>query len=456
MKIVLIDARDTAYYPPVIAMPLGLCSLAAFLQHHIPECQIVIKEGYQSSADDDADLVGISTVSLFYPQALSIAKNLKLTRPALPVVLGGIHITALPHTLDDAFDIGVIGEGEETFLELVRLFQGTGALPADELGLVKGIAFHHGGKVIITDPRPLIRPLDIIPPPKRDLLEETNRFILQQTSRGCPFRCSFCALVGFNRTYRTFSPGYVVSELEENTRGKSFTELSLVDDLFSADIKRLEAIARMVKERGLHRKMSLGATIRADLVREETLEILKSLHVAKVYIGLESGSDTTLGYLKKSTVTVAQNQRALDLCYGAGILVDGSFIIGAPYEEREDFKATYEFIYHNYKAGKLATVRVAPLTPYPGSAVWEYAASRGLVGEDMDWGALEMSLGSFDPSRFIYLNEKIPRVEFVKFVEIFEDLTSSINRRFLRQIGIEEKYATLDRGRVQRYMEKHS
>ncbi len=177
--------------------------------------------------------------------------------------------------------------------------------------------------------------------------------------------------------------------------------------------------------------------------------------VASVYMGLESGSETVLRYLKADTVSVEQNQKAIDLLTARGIIVEGSFIIGSPCETMEDCAATHDFILDNYRAGKLNYTSIKLLTPYPGTVVWEYALSRGLVDDHMDWTRLHMGIESFDPWHCVYLNEMIPLEEFVDCIEIFADLSRRI-RHFAyysspEKADLKDRRRRLDTEKLQRF-----
>jgi radical SAM superfamily enzyme YgiQ (UPF0313 family) len=125
-------------------------------------------DGKRDRLEEEADLVGISSMSRYFHLAAPLARRIKEEK-GIPVVFGGPHVSAIPESLPSWADVAVLGEGEETFAEILRLFKEKGALrPADLTGIV-GIAFRDGDSFVRTAPRFPIETLDTIPMPRRDL-----------------------------------------------------------------------------------------------------------------------------------------------------------------------------------------------------------------------------------------------------------------------------------------------
>jgi radical SAM superfamily enzyme YgiQ (UPF0313 family) len=137
-------------------------------------------------------------------------------------------------------------------------------------------------------------------------------------------------------------------------------------------------------------------------------ETLKAMGVASVNMGLESGCEEILAYLKDH-VTVEQNREAIEILHRHGLFVSGSFIIGSPRETESQMMETYAFL----KEAPLAITDVNILIPYPGTPVWEYALGRGLVSEDMDWSRLTYGM-VVDPKRLINLSEHLSAEELCR------------------------------------------
>gem|GEM_PF-781526 len=333
------------------------------------------------------DILAISSTSQDYEIARQIARDAKHLKANVITVLGGHHVTYLPGTMAREFDYGVLGEGEETFLELVRhIFEyGPGGNPAT-IRKINGIAYHDGNGVATTAPRDPISPLDRLPHPFREM--STAPYVM--TSRGCPYRCAFCSSSAFWGKTRFFSAGYVVEEIEQILDAyPEVRNISIQDDLFVADVERFGEIIERLNAGGISRKASFSFAVRANLVTDRLCERMKELRIDSVCFGAESGSDRILSNMKKG-VSVARNQEALDLLRARRIPVVCSFIVGWPTETEEEVRSTYEFLVGNIRAAKLTSASVVNiLTPMPGTETWRDAVNSGVVPEsDFDWSRL--------------------------------------------------------------------
>ena len=195
----------------------GLLYLSSYLRQEFGpnyfDIKIIYRDVEQSLATFKPDVVGISSVT----QNFNIAKRyVKLTKSAgCSVIVGGAHISAMPGALSDGMDVGVVGEGEDTIVELMKLYEREKTFANKELlNHVQGIVYNYNGKYIQTEPRPLITPVDTIPFPARDL-SYINIMAGIFTSRGCPYKCRFCFTSHHWKKVRFFSPDYVVKEIKE-------------------------------------------------------------------------------------------------------------------------------------------------------------------------------------------------------------------------------------------------
>ena len=335
------------------------------------------------------------------------------TDAGVPVLMGGIHISALPQSLSPQMTVGCLGEGEVTIVDLINLFLSTGNFSIPELTKIAGICFWDGGRLSVTPPRPLVSNLDEIPLPARELLE-ISRHAYMFTSRGCPYRCRFCASSAFWDKLRFFSADYVINEIGVLVEDFGVKFISFYDDMFISNVSRLKDIAYGLENTGLLKKVKFSCSCAAASLSEEVAQILQGMNVVSVGMGLESGCDKTLKFLKGPAFSVEKNRRAVEILRKFGIAANASFVIGSPQETEAEIMETYRFI----KENPLNLVDVYVLAPFPGTPIWQYALDRGLVSEDMDWEKLNVNFEVSHPNAII-LSEQLSREDIYRLYNKF-------------------------------------
>ena len=385
MRLLLVNAIDAARAVETVFPPLGLGYLAAVLKKNFSsiEVRIVDREVEAAIKAFCPDAVGVSAVSQNMGLATRIGAYCKSV--GITVFLGGVHVSLLPESLPGTFDFGVAGEAEKTIVDLIGYLSDGGGPDSPEIEGIKGLILHNGPETRLTGERSPVENLDTLPFPDRTLLDiPRGRTTYLFTSRGCPYRCTFCASTRFWDRVRWFSADYVAEEIAHVVDAYRPWAISFYDDLFIGHRKRLREIVDLLCARGLNRKVKYSFACRADLVNDELVEILKPLDIQMVCMGLESGCQRTLEYLKGGGATIEQNRKAVKLLTDARINVQGTFIIGSPEETEEEILETLAFI----RKSDLVNFEVYLLSPFPGTPVWETAKKLGLVGNEMEWGRL--------------------------------------------------------------------
>lgn len=418
MKFLLINAIDISKTLQTSLPPLSLGYLVSSLRSEygsdLIDFKIVDRNVANVIRRYKPDIVGITAVSQNYNYAIEYAKIAKKRK--LPVIVGGTHISVLPTTLTRDMDVAVVGEGEAAIKELFSIFIKEKKFSPADLRKLKGLAFWDKGKVVQTEKRTPIIPMDAIPLPARDLMK-IEKCTHVFSSRGCPYRCVFCASSRFWNITRIFSAKYVVNEIKYLYENHGVKEIDFWDDLFIVSRPRIKKIISLLRREKLLGKIVFSCAVRSNLIDESMAKLLKKMNVKSVSMGLESATPRILDYLKGTNINIKDHARAIRIFKKYGIEPSASFIIGSPNETREEILQTYKFI----KDGKLRGFGVYVLTPLPGTPVWEYAKEKGLVNEKMDWSTLNVEFWQ-NHEQAIILSETLTRDELYKFILKFRAL----------------------------------
>ncbi len=333
----------------------------------------------------------------------------------VPVVWGGVHVSLLPEQslASGLMDIVVRGEGELTFLELLRALErgrrtrAPGDLPVSLLREVPGIAFKDRGKIHVTPPRPFVD-LNALPPPPYHLVDvtaynsslseppEPGTLKLQmETSRGCVQGCSFCYNPVYSRRrWRALTAVRAVERMEFLVDRYGAQTLDLVDDAFFTNPARARDIARGLVDRDLRLRWFVqGARIETLLrLSEEDLELLARSGLRVVRLGAESGSLRILEAMSKPTTprdVLAVNRKLAR----HGIAPWFYFTCGMPGESEEDLKRTVALLFQVLEDNPQARVVAAfCVVPMAGTEVYDQAREvdpSGVPDTLEDWAKVE-------------------------------------------------------------------
>lgn len=433
MKLALVNTDENNYDPP-----LGLCYIASYLRKYMGFENVVIvdkEDPIRRIRKERPDIVGITAASINFLKADALAENIK-TEFDVPTIIGGVHITALPNQLQSSnFSVAVLGEGEQTMLELMQCFEKNGLAP-DKLGKINGMIYRNGNTVETTGRREFIKPLDTIPYPARDLLN-MDKYLMPRasvfrgeltiatgmlTSRGCPYRCVFCASKFWERTMRLHSAEYVVGEIKHLIEKYRVDHIIVWDDLFVVDKKRVQDIHDLIKSENMQDKVSFIANGRANVIDDNICKLLSEISVKNLSFGFESGSPDILKYLKQGSVTVEQNRKAIEVCKKYGINVNGFFVMGAPPETERDLRMTMDFVRDQH----MDAFSVFQLVPFPATDVWEYAKSKGIVSDETrDFSYAQLARPEFKPE--VVMNENMSAETLRKWYFDFQAVSEKRN-----------------------------
>lgn len=428
MRITFLILKDYRHIHNMTSGPIGLAYLSSAAKARFPDAHVQIEVDPDRVIQSKPDIIGISAYTESYSQSIDAARYLQKQMPGTPIWLGGPHINALPLTLDRNFDLGVVGEGEVTFVELLELYQ-QNRLTHEYLQHIKGVVYWHEGERYVTPPRETFENIDALVPPDRSVMETywppTGQMIKWAqpiyTSRGCPFKCVFCIFSMETQKVRYHSVERVVEEIQEILRHNPDQEhITIHDDLFALSKKRLRELTAGIRAAGLHKRVSFVCMAKASVFSDEMAQLMREMNVSIVTFGLESGVERILHYLKGPRNKVSENVNAIDICARHGIRMGGYFIIGTPTETYQELQEAYWFIRDNFPP--LSMAGVYRLTPFPGTKFWQEAIEMGVVSNDMeDWKPFNYL--DADKRDFLFFNKHYTYDQFQEAYAQFSKIT---------------------------------
>ena len=376
---------------------LGLEYLASFIRSKGFDAKILncnlhvpIKHVVKVAIEEKPTIIGISIPTLpNLPGAYRIVRALHAAGYHGHICLGGHTPTFAQREIFEIFpriDSIVVGEGELTFLELLQKIQS-----GESISDITGIAFKNGDEVTTNQTRDLIRNIDQLPFPARDMLVEivnlsNSRTAAIASGRGCYGRCTFCSVHSFYKLsrgprIRLRSPDNIVDEIAEIVTEHNINSFFFVDDNFIGPGKAGKLRGAEIAEKILTRNLKINFTIscRANDVEMPLFKLLKKAGLTRVFVGLESGVQSVLDRFQKGT-KVEQNIQAINVLRKAGITWDAGFIIYDPDMTFGEFKENVEFLrstsLYRYPA---AVLLLNGLTAYPGTPVERLLKDSGRI-----------------------------------------------------------------------------
>jgi len=377
--------------------PLSLAYLAGALERDGFEVQILdfLVNSYHPGKvrkkieEFHPQLVGVTCVTMNYPLATQMLQVCKESDPAVVTVIGGPHVS---FTLEDTLlkspwiDVVVIGEGDDTIVELARAVDGGSSIYG-----IPGTACVENGNLVTTASRLLIEDIDRLDMPARHLIPPARYLALGTpctiiTSRGCPYGCRFCSASRmFGRRVRFRTPGLVVDEIESIRKDYGFQNINIVDDTFTVNHNHVREICEEMLRRNLD--ITWNAYARVDTIDEELAMLIKRAGCHMVLFGIESADEGILKTIGKG-ITPRDMRRGVKTATDAGLEVFSSFIIGLPGENADTILTSRAFASEiNEDYGVQYGYHM--LAPLPGTDLYEKAGDYGIRILTDDWAQFD-------------------------------------------------------------------
>lgn len=413
-------AIDESVFPP-----LGLLYLASTVRKHGYQVEVIdgVVEGEGAVLDRIStfkpDIIGIPCLTPCRHYSLELANKAKQLVPHAIIVLGNAHATIMGHQIIAHYpfvDVVVLGEGEMTFLEIVK------GKPFQD---IKGIIYRSQDKVVKTRPRAPIENLNELPFPAWDMLKfdrypavHQDRGIVNgidlaatpqitiSTTRGCHGKCSFCSNWWIWRKYRSRSAENVVAEIELLVTNYGIRHFLIVDDAFLYDRETVLSFCHLIQEK--HLKIAFEAAARADSVGngKVDMEVLTRLREAgcyEIHFGIESGSQQILDRIGKG-IDVETNRQAILMTKHAGIRAFALVMTGNIGETIGSINASVNFLRKTDPDQFLAG---SGLILYPGTTDYQYAKRKGYIDDDFWLGDV--------PTKTFYLEYSERQLQIFSF-----------------------------------------
>lgn len=385
------DAKEQQIMRPY--PPLGILYISAYLEeqgidNEVYDTTFSTKERFNAWVlENKPSVIGIYVNLMTKLNVLESIQFIKSHVPDSKIILGGPEVRySAENFLRQGADFVVIGEGEETMLDLINYFSNTTS-STTVLTEIQGIAFLQEGEFVQTAERQKIRSLDELPMPNRKKIDlhaylkawrerHGKNTVSVSTMRGCPYTCKWCSRAVYGLSYRRRPAEKVVEELEFLKKEYNPDSLWFVDDVFTISHKWLKQFHDELKRKNI--RIPYECITRADRLNEEVIMLLRDTGCFRVWIGAESGSQKIIDLMDRR-VDVNQVRDMIKLSKKYGI-ESGTFImLGYPGETEEDIEETI----HHLKESDPDHFTITVAYPIRGTEL--YQEVEAIQTRQLDW-----------------------------------------------------------------------
>lgn len=370
---------------------LGLLTIANMLQ----DKHTIIYENENAAPinyDEKVDIVGISITVDIFPRAVEIAK--KFQSKNIPVVAGGIHITANPEETAEYFDAISIGIAETTWYDIINDF---------EKGCLKKIYKHNTSDITPSQ----------IKSPAYNLIKEKNYLYsnIISTSRGCPFKCDFCynSCDAYKNLYINRNIDDVINDIKLINK----KHIMFIDDNLIGNPKWTMEFVKALKPLNVKWNAAVSLNI-ADM--PELLDEMKASGCQSLFIGFESINESSISNVNKVQNNLEKYNYAVNEIHKRGIMINASFVFGLDGDDKSVFESTLKWVVDN----KIETVTSHILTPYPGTHLYKEFLETGRI--------IDFDYSKYNTANVVFQPKKMTVDELQQgYLKIYKDIYSFKN-----------------------------